>query len=66
MKEMSLEKMKNVEGEGCSERSAALYGFAAAALITAVGISTGGVGFAVAGGLAAYFGTVNTLYCAMS
>lgn len=64
MKELSIEKMEMVSGGMDCETGAGLsYGAAASLLI--IGAATGGVGFLVAGGLTAYFGTIGTLACAM-
>jgi hypothetical protein len=68
MKELSFEKMESLHGGvDCAAVGGFTVGFSAGLIITgaAIGIATGGLGFVVAGGLAAYFGTAGTLLCAM-
>lgn len=64
MKELSLNQMESINGQGLCYGGG--WGFVAGVALLGVGVATGGVGFVVAGGLGTYFGTTIGLICAMN
>ena len=69
MKKLDVLEMENYEGGLDKATKTMCYSsgaLAASALVfTAFGIATGGVGFGIAAGVSAYFGTTTGLLCAM-
>ncbi|WP_157278847.1 hypothetical protein [Olivibacter sitiensis] len=66
MRTLSLEEMESAEGGKVTLCNASGALLSSGAIILAAGIATGGLGFAVAGGLGLYFSAVTGLGCAMS
>lgn len=65
MKALDVKQMERIEGGGtaCKISGSVL---ALGVLALGAGLLTGGVGFFVAGGIAAYTGTTAGIYCAIS
>lgn len=64
MKTLSLEKMEHLDGGvECSTIGGATVGLMVG--FAALGVATGGIGFAVAAGLSGYFGTTALLACGL-
>ncbi|RZK59208.1 MAG: hypothetical protein EOO91_05805 [Pedobacter sp.] len=65
MKTLNLKEMEAIEGGNVTTCHASGALVAGAIVFGAIGIATGGLGFAVGAGLSAYFGATTGLICAM-